>query len=270
MKRGSICCSLMLPVALICSLCLGLAGCIIVPIRMKTSVKTAAGEKLVAPVEAPVPGVTTRQQVEEKFKAFAVDSGTPGLFWGQFQKSSWAVFAGSYGFAGASRVWGTHNLLVTFDEKDIAKTVEFVPQKNLLHRFVVMHKEGVFPPLDLSNPIHVEGMMEQFVETSLTLELDSTGVTVTTQEEIQTIRKKPKPRLTSFVPIAQVEGMHIGDPPLQWSTKFNDTPLDLKLKFSRMCAHGKSIAFYAEPQTALTLVRWIEQTKLAQVELAKQ
>lgn len=84
--------SLHVGLALLCVL--PAAGCIVVPVRTKTVIQNPAGHKEPFPQLAIVPGRTTREQVEEQYKSFAVDSGAPNLFWGRFRKSSWAVFVG--------------------------------------------------------------------------------------------------------------------------------------------------------------------------------
>jgi len=263
MKRGSNCCSLMIPVVLLGSLFP--AGCIIVPMRMKTAVKTPSGQRQAIPAEAPVAGKTTRQQVEEQYRAFAFDSGTPNLFWAQFQQSKWGVVAGTYGAAGGGRVWGVHNLLVTFDEKDVAKTVELVPEGNLPVRFAKMQKEGTLAPLDLSRSIQLAGKLVYGSESSVKLELSSTGATVTMHRVFPVRYKKQKPPVTTtaFIPSERIASVQIGGPAEQPVEGFNVTPLDLVLKFSRKTAHGKSIEFYGEPRAALTLARWVEQTRSA-------
>jgi hypothetical protein len=156
-------------------------------------------------------------------------------------------------------------MLVTFGETGVAKSVEFVPEKELGARFASMQKEGIFPPLDLSKPVQLEGMKPFQIptESSVNLELSSTGVTVTMQEEIRTLRKKPRPPLIASIPLAQVAGVHVGDIPNRWNSRFKEPPLSLKLKFSQKTTLGKSIDFYAEPRAALTLVRWLEQGKTA-------
>src|SRR5215469_6634127 len=79
-----------------------LSGCLVVPIKMRTIDQTEAGKRTAEPATDIVPGVTTREQVEQKFHDIAVDSGDPQLFLGQFRKSGWAIVYAAGGPGGAT------------------------------------------------------------------------------------------------------------------------------------------------------------------------
>lgn len=64
------------------------------------------------------PGVTTRDQVEQNLKS--LDTGaTPGMFWGRFNHSVMSD-------PGGSRYWSRDNLLITYDDQALVKTVRRV------------------------------------------------------------------------------------------------------------------------------------------------
>ena len=56
------------------------------------------------------------------------------------------------------RIWKTYNILVTFDANNVVKTAEIVPDKLLISHFVDLQRSGAFPPLNLSEPLHVHGL----------------------------------------------------------------------------------------------------------------
>ena len=122
--------------------CVFLATGCIIPVRTTTAVQNLTGQKQPLPKEAIVPGRTTREQIEQEYKSFAIDSGAPSLLWGRFRKSQWAVLwgvcarYGAPGCAGADCAWGTYNLLVSFDSEGHVKTSETVRDKELVDRFV--------------------------------------------------------------------------------------------------------------------------------------
>ena len=130
-----------------------LAGCVMTPpIRVPTAIRTASGPvETFANWQTPVVGVITRKQVDEQYHAFAINSGVPNLFLGEFDKSTWAMLP--------ERLWGTNNIIAVFDEKDVLKSFEIVPQDKLFSRFVKLQQAGTFPPLNLSRPISMSAMM---------------------------------------------------------------------------------------------------------------
>ena len=137
-------------------------GCLVLPIKTGTHIQNPTGEKDTLPKFAIVPGQTTRGQVEEQYKAFAVDSGVPNLFWARFRKSTWAMFWGVGGYGGAAagggRMWGAFNLLVRFDQNGTVASSDVVQDKDLLARLRSLCAEKDFPALDLSQPTHVNGV----------------------------------------------------------------------------------------------------------------
>jgi hypothetical protein len=66
-------------------------GVIVPPTRVTTAIKTTSGQKMGMPPLALEPGKSTRQQVESQYRAFAVDSGVPNLFWARYLESRWYV-----------------------------------------------------------------------------------------------------------------------------------------------------------------------------------
>jgi hypothetical protein len=231
----------------------GLTGCLITPpIRTTTAIKTKAGDKQTIPKLAPVVGVSTREQVNEQYHAFAVNSGMPNVFLGQFNKSSWAMTAGvlyAGGFDG--RMWNENSILATFDERGVVKTFEILPNKKVFARFVQMQQVGMFPRLDLSQPVPLTGSMIGIESDNLvTMELSTAGLTIGRNSAGPEV---PLPisissRQPFFIPIANLTSVHA----IKGGVQF-DLPEET--------VYGKQINFYAPIGEVLTFVRWYEQEK---------
>lgn len=266
-------CSLSLMVCLACAL--AVTGCI-VPVPLKVATTTPAGQKLVVPSAPPVPGKTTRKDVEDQYRDFAVESGVPNLFWGQFQESTGGVYWLIAGYGGAEggggRVWNKYNILATFDESGTVKSFAQVQDSGIIAQLTQMQKEGIFPPLDVSSPVELEGlqllvdMNGNVSQAMIRIELSPTEMKVVIQRNpLVTAKKppKPKPPVTAMVPIAQVAGLHVGPRPQHWDPSFKTRPYALTVGFTEKTAIGSSLKMQAEPRAAPTLVRWLGQGKPA-------
>jgi hypothetical protein len=232
-----------------------LSACAIVPVKTTTAIKDPAGQKTRLPAETLIPGETTRDQVEARYKAFAVNSGMPSLFWGRFQKSSWAVVAsGFFGvLADAQRVWGGYNLLASFDANGTLKSFETIPDKELLARFAAMRHEPSFPALNFLQPIRLEVKPELPWLPTAEIQLCAHEVEVTMDRQGSKITK----RVVSKIPVTQVIEIKVRG--IDYTTDPVDIPLELL--FSEKTVFGKKISFSAKPEVALMLVRWMEQAK---------
>jgi len=243
------------------SLCsLGAAGCIILPIRTPTVIQNPNGEKQLLPRFALVPGVSTRQQVEDEYKAFSVDSGAPNLFWGRFRKSQWyfIVAVGGLGAAdvGGGRTWGTYNILVTFDRDGSVKTSEIVRDSQLIDRLVAMHNNHEFPPFDFSQPVTAGGWSGPAPSTTFDLDLSPGGVVVTRRKPGRVVHKvlQPRPPEVFQIPLAQIAVIKTG-----YTEDANAIPVTIR--FAEKTQLGTHVSFVTRPAGLLTLVRCIEQVR---------
>jgi hypothetical protein len=229
-----------------------LTGCVVVPVKAPTVITNPSGQKTLLPSETMIPGETTREQVEARYKAFGVDCGIPNFFWGRFQKSNWAIAGATYGGAGAFRMWGGHNLLASFDGNGTLKTSETVPDKELPARFAAMRKELSFPALDIRQPIIFEVTPEFPWILPAEIQISATDLLVTMDRQISPKRTK---QVVARIPVAQVMGLKVA------VSDKDSVGMTLQLVFSEKTAVGKKMSFLVKPEAALTLVRWIEQGK---------
>ncbi len=235
-----------------------IAGCFVIPVRTRTVTQDPAGQKQSLPKLLITPGTTTRQQVEQEYKAFSIDTGTPNLFWGRFRKSAWYVVAGvGTGPGTAGRTWGTFNLLVRFDPDGNVKTSEVVHDKELVKHFVAMSDGNEFAALDFSKPIcvgGVEGPLTIAPETYVDLQLSASDVVITRQKPNTRSKREPKLRPPEAVrlPLSEITGVRV-----LYSDQANEIPIIVG--FSHKTKLGKQIIFKPEPSAVLTLVRWQHQ-----------
>lgn len=233
-------------------------GCMIVPpTRVTTAIKTASGNSEKLAPEPPVIGKTPRSEVEERYHAFAVDTGGLNLFWGRYLQSQW--YQATYPI-GAGRIWKTENILITFDDLGIVKTFETIPDKELINRLASMQKAGVFPLLNLSKPVRVDCMVGYPLK-PWSFELSSAGLTVETPIPATYVPRSGREPGLFFVPSSQVVDMAASDAGSFIGQEFMTTNESIYLLFSEKTSIGKGFGFYVKQGDVLTLVRWLGQTK---------
>jgi len=244
-----LCLPALVVVSLLCSAVFESAGA--EQVQGKT-VQAPSGLKERLPAEAPVIGRTTRKQVEEQYKAFAVESGLPNLFWGRYRKSRWEVLQEP-----GLRAWYTYNLLMSFDENGVVSTCDTIPEDKLLNRFEAIAKERGFPALNLSQPIKVSGRALLW-HASVELQLSDSGMSVTMLSSDPVSSERLAPNKSFNVPAEQLS---LGKC-CTWHA-YQASEVALALQFSKETVVGKEIYLIAEPRVALTLVRWLDQVKQA-------
>lgn len=167
------------------------SACVILPMRLTTRIEGPDRTKQKLPKSAIVPGKTTRQEVEAGYKGISVETGIPNLFWGRYRKSSWGVAVAGINPLGGSndwltdaysgRLWGMHNLLVTFDANGVVASAATVPEKDLHRRLMGMAGDLAAPPLELSSPMLLEDVFPDVGDQGgrIEIELNDAGLSVT-------------------------------------------------------------------------------------------
>ena len=275
------------PLTLITLLCIVLiSACIVVPVRTPTVTQNPTGQKDKLPTLAFVPGKTTRAQVEDQYKTFAVDSGAPNLYWARFRQSKWAVFyaaGGGYNaVGGGGRTWGTYNLLVLFDSDGNVKSSEIRRDKELLDRLQMLCKDQQFPALDLQEPITLKVDLNQrsdiFSSSAwdqarhrgilwIELRLSETEMIVTMHKQDRIVHKQPVPQPPEIVaiPIADVLSVKTN-----WTESPSTIPVTIRLsQEKRITSIGSKLKFDAAPSELLTLLRWHQQVQAQQPHAQK-
>ncbi len=239
-------------------------GCV-VPVKMKNRVEGPAGAKVGLPKEALVPGTTTRQEVEERYRDFAVDTGIPNLFWGRFRESGWAVIwgvagAGGGGAAGGRRKWNVRNLLVTFNEDDTVRSSEAVLDEEIQDHLVKAVAVLAAPSLDLSQPVKVSGLPPEPREVgagTIELALTPAGVVVTKYPYWTSKKMAPPPPKVATVPLERLESLTFGQGHAHEAAR-----MGVVLRFRGRTEVGRRLTFWVKPEVAPILARWLAQVGL--------
>ncbi len=243
---------------------MAISGCV-VPIKMKNRVEGPAGAKVGLSKEALIPGTTTRQDVEQRYKDFAVDTGIPNLFWGRFRESSWAVIwgvagSGGGGAAGGGRKWNVRNLLVAFNDDGTVRSAEVVPDEEIQDRLVKAVAALAAPSQDLSQPVKVRGLPPEPREVgagTIELELTPAGVVVTKYPYWTSKKMAPPPPKVATVPLERLESLTFGRGHAHEAAR-----LGVALRFRGKTAVGRRLTFWVQPEVAPILARWLAQVGL--------
>lgn len=238
------------------------SACVVLPLRLKTRVEGPSGTKQGLPTEPIVSGTTTRLEVEERYRAFAVETGIPDLFWGRFRKSSWAVIwaVGGYyaGAAGGGRTWGVYNMFITFDDRGTVRSSVVVPDDEFQSCVTRMAAELHVPPLDFSQSPLVEGLKPdpRTRNGAVDVELRSDGVVVTKYPVWTSKKKPPPPPKVAVVPLERIERLTVGG-----SGSSEAVRMKVELRFTVKTNVGKRLTMWVDPRVAPTIVRWLAQVR---------
>jgi hypothetical protein len=138
---------------------LAISGCVIVPTRLPTQTRDTSGQSRKIDLTFLKPGVTTREEVGKTLASIDAQVDRADLFWGRWESSTWGyggfVALPGAGGAGGARVWGSQNLLVSFDQKGLVKSWVVVDDKKLDQQLDALDASSSVP-LDFSFPVHAK------------------------------------------------------------------------------------------------------------------
>jgi hypothetical protein len=100
-------------------------------------------------------GATTRNEALDKLSVINTGLDTPHFFWGRWETSKWGyVFVAENcgDLCGEGRIWGIHNLLVTFDEHGVAQKTQLMGDGLPLWREIIKQSKSM-EPIEMSTPI---------------------------------------------------------------------------------------------------------------------
>lgn len=130
---------------------LTLSGCLGSPVPLPRRDRGASGAEHKLDLTFLKPGTTSRAEVDEKLGWLDVGYRNPRLFWGRWSSSNMGywVIVGGYGGAGgtAGRVWGLHNILVSFDNTGMVRNSQLCDEKAIVRtlrdRFLEIETESL-------------------------------------------------------------------------------------------------------------------------------
>lgn len=126
------------------------SSCVVPPIPLTHRTEAPNGAKL-PDLDFLQAGVTTREQVEQALGG--LDTGaTPGMFWGRYNRSVMSD-------PGGSRYWSRNNLLITYDERGVVKTLRRVGDDRMnaiLREWLATRPKQSFQPDASNTEIRIE------------------------------------------------------------------------------------------------------------------
>jgi len=144
------------------------AGCLVVPMRVRTSTKGASTESR-EPVnlEFIQKGVTSREEIAQKLAWMDTGLKDDRLFIGRWSDSRWGVAwiaVSYYSTAGGwNRKWNNHDLLIEFDSDGVVREYRVFSDKQLAAELSEWSKRNDGQSLDLSKPIEVLADQDQIL-----------------------------------------------------------------------------------------------------------
>jgi len=234
-----------------------LLGCLGSPVPLPRRDRGTTGEEHKLDLTFLKPGQTSRAQVDQQLGWLDIGYHEPHLFWGRWSSSAmgyWIVVA-SYNNAATAggRVWGVHNLVLSFDDQGLLRESHLANEESILRTLHQSLRESGASPLDLSSPLtldvgHWHSSFATFERTTLVLRPGSLDL----QEFSRQLH------YAHFTPADVVAVNHSG---LTSQSQNREKPENatLTLKLSRDTRMGKKITLRMSPQSLLTLIRYLDQ-----------
>jgi len=240
-------------------------GCIFVtPMRAPTHNTGASGEgangKLALGfIQA---GKTGREEVIQKLGWTDTGLKDDRLFLGRWASSSWGVYSamvvaggGADGAAGAAtdawnRHWGTHNLLIEFDEKGLVKKYRVFPDSELVKELAAQVAESPNRSLNLSKPMEIRvflhGKKDRHVHGTFVLDNDSLEFREDESGGMHNFKIAPK----------QIRTLSLASVPGPYPAYMNGT-----IHFTEKTAIGNEVTMRVDGPNVMALVKYLAQTR---------
>jgi len=170
---------------LVCAVCIPVlicVGCYPLPVRFPARTTDSSGKAI--DLTFLKSGSTTREEVSKKLNAIDTGAGQPDFFWGRLRMSKYRqiVMVGYVPIGPGDRMWGTGNLLVSYDQKGFVKDFVVVRDSELLPQLDLLEAAAA-PQPDLSSRISISSVVywvhekrEPRREASVQLTLDADSV----------------------------------------------------------------------------------------------
>lgn len=207
-------------------------------------------------------GKTGREEVIQKLGWTDTGLKDDRLFLGRWASSSWAVYSAVVvpggGADGATGVgtdawnvhWGTHNLLIDFDEKGVVKQYRVFPDSELVKELAAWVAESPNRSLDLSKPMEIpvllRGPKDRHFNGTLVLDNDSFGFREDVTRGMHNFRIAPK----------QIRTLSLAPPADGHPRYMNGT-----IHFAEKTPVGNEATIRVDMPTVMVLVKYLAQTR---------
>jgi hypothetical protein len=257
-------CAQILRLLVAITLALDLVACLGSPVPLPRRNRGATGEEHKLDLTFLKPGVTSRSDIAQNLGWLDVGYPNPYLFWGRWSSSAmgyWVVAGGGYNAAAAGgRIWGVHNVVISFDDHGLVRESRLSNEGSLLRTLHQSFMECGGSPLDLSTPIvldvehwHSSGAI--FAPATLELAADSLDL----QEFSRYLH------YAHFPPYEIIAVTHSG-PISQSQNTENPAAATVTLVLQSKTPLGEKITLRMAPHDLATLVQYLDQTARATVK----
>ena len=244
------------------SLCQGCVG--FVPMRAPTHTtgEWADGKLALGFIQA---GKTGREEVTQKLSWTDTGLKDDNLFMGRWASSSWGVysfvcicgFGGGAWFDDWTRHWGTHNVLIAFDDNGLVKQYRVFPDSELVKRLAVWLAESPSHSLDLSKPMEIRaplhGPKDKYFDGTLVLGSDSLEFREDESSGMHNFKIAPKQiRELALTSLAHTH----------WSKDSLYPPyMNGTIHFTEKTPAGSEVTIRVDVPTVMVLVKYLSQTR---------
>ena len=254
------------PLRLVTTLALALnfLACLGSPIPLPRRNRGATGEEHKLDLTFLKPGVTSRSEVGQTLGWLDVGYPNSYVFWGRWSSSAmgyWFVAGGGYNAAaGGGRIWGVHNVVLSFDDHGLLRETHLTDEGALLLTLHQTFVECGGSPLDLSTPIVLE--VEHWHVNSASYvpaKLELAAQTLDLQEFSRSLH------YAHFSPSEILSVTHSGMTS-QAQNRENPAAATVTLFLQSRTPVGEKLTLRMSPNDLATLVQYLDQTAPATVK----
>jgi hypothetical protein len=254
------------------------SGCAVVPVRVPSQTKDISGEPQKLDFTFLKSGSTKRDEVTNNLAVIDTRVKGNNFFWGRWESSTWGY--GVVGFVPpqGGRYWGTHNVLIQFDQDGIVRNWVVVDDRNLGQQLDLFDPGAADSPLDLSARIRTKAQWlgsgsegaelkpADIVLSAESFEYDIYDFRTASSYKLETPRANilkiaPTPGAFDVGPF--FERTHFTRPTVLVATIYFVKPAVCKHDKDKRDHFCKRLALALDPPTFSLLRHYIEQTKPA-------
>jgi hypothetical protein len=229
-------------------------GCLVVPVRAPTHTNGFSGKMEKVNLDFLEAGKTKRQEVAEKLGETDTGIKEDRLFVGRWASSKWGVLwmvaGNNTGVGGWNRAWARHNVLISFDDRDMVQQFHEFSDEELVKQLSAWVTEGHAQPLDLSSPIEVP------VDHRHSSGVCSPGTLVLQRDSFEFRENEKHSFKISPKQIKELRLTSIGHGDKSDPRYMNET-----IHFKQKTAAGGKMTIRVDVPTIMILVKYLERTR---------
>lgn len=229
-------------------------GCLVVPLRAPTRTNGNSGAIEKIDLDFLESGKTTREEVTARLGRTDTGIKEKRLFLGRWASSKWGVLwmvaGNNSGAGGWNRGWTTHNVLIAFDDNNVAKEFRHFSDNEMVTQLSASVAQGQGEPLDLSVP------MELPVEHRHSSGRTSGGTFVLAADSFEFREDEKHSFKISPKQIKEISLTNIGHGDKSDPRYMNET-----IHFKEKTAVGGKMTIHVDVPSIMILVKYLAQTQ---------